>query len=270
MSMDPNNPYATSSAPTPGAGGASRGIDYGRALQAPFEGEGAIVSLIICGLCALFGGLIAPLMILYGFGFESVEAHIVSGGASNLKFNTDRIGAYLNRGVWPWLIGFIIGAAVGCVFYIVILVLVMVAGAVLGDNAGIIGIFILPLYLGLIGAMYSVVSAATLQAGLTQSSSNTFDFGWIFDFCGKMWKELLISAVVIMIVAFIAEIAGVIALCVGLIPAVGYIMMVQFNIQAQMYPIYLARGGRPLPFKQDPTSMPTYGPGPGQGNNPFV
>ncbi len=269
MSMDPNNPYASSSPNKPM--GSTASLDFAKALQAPFEGEGAIVTLILCGLCAMFGMFIFPLMVLYGYGFETAEAKIVTGGAANPKFNMDRIGAYVNRGVWPWLIAFIAGSVVGCVFYIAVLAVVLVASAVLGDNAGIAGLFILPLYLALIAGMYGVVSAATLQAGLTQSSSNTFDFGWIFDFCGKMWKELLLSVLVLMVVSFVAEIAGVIALCVGLIPAIGYITMVQFNIQAQLYPIYLSRGGRPLPFKQDPSTMPVYGPGPGTpGSNPFT
>lgn len=276
MSMDPNNPYASFAVggTLPTAGGPASQMDYGAAVKAPFGGEGSIASLLLGGLCLMFSCLIVPAMIFLGYAYECAEHLIVSGGQRYLQFDTGRVNAYLSRGWVPWLVIFVFTIANQCISYMMQIVVLGLVAAVAGngDEANLVGVLItLPLSFGLSFLFYFIVTAATIQAGLTQDIGKAFDFGWIFDFAGKMWKELLLAYLVFLAVAIVAYIAGLAMLCVGVIPAIAYVMMVNVTLQSQLYSVYISRGGRPLPFKQDPSTMPVYGPGPGTpGSNPFT
>ncbi|MFO0883822.1 MAG: DUF4013 domain-containing protein [Pirellulales bacterium] len=276
MSMDPNNPYASSpvGGATPGYTGPSGSLDFGAAIKAPLNGEGAIVSILLSGLCLLFGCFIVPAMILFGYAYECAEQMIVSGGTHYLQFDTNRAGKYLARGWVPWVVALVFGIAVQCINYAVqfgVMGLMMAGGGQDAEQANLVGSLVsIPVSLFINFLFYFVITPASLQAGLTQDIGKAFDFGWAFDFISKMWKELLLCYVVTIGVGIVAYIAGLLMLCIGIIFGLAYLILFSVMLQAQMYSIYLSRGGRPLPFKQDPTSMPTYGPGPGQGSNPFI
>ena len=60
-------------------------------------------------------------------------------------------------------------------------------------------------------------------------------------------------------VMFLSQIIGMALLCVGILPASAWAMMVYGHILWQLYELYLARGGEPIPAKDRRALKPRHG-----------
>jgi hypothetical protein len=164
------------------------------------------------------------------------------------------LGEYLGRGVWPFLalliVGFVwipvflafIGLTVACLFGL---------AAVGGKSAGGVLVFLGILFAVAIGLLLIVglILASTpfmLRAGITQDFGRTFDFAWASDFLKKTWTEVLLASLFLVGVSI-----GLSLLTCGLGTLVVWALapLVQVHFWHQLYAIYLARGGTPVPAK---------------------
>ena len=87
------------------------------------------------------------------------------------------------------------------------------------------------------------------------------DFGGAFDipffkrFLATTWKECLFGMLFIMVVGFAALFLGLLMCFVGIYITMVVLYLVQANFHFQLYELYLARGGEPVPLKQ-PKPLP--------------
>ncbi|MDX1943811.1 MAG: DUF4013 domain-containing protein [Pirellulaceae bacterium] len=245
-------PFAATAAPS----GPMR-LEYLRAYNYIFENPNWAMNLVWSFVCQLVTQIIpiVPAMVFVGYQFESVEMLVANGGRRYPDFDTNRIGEYLSRGVWPVLAMFIVYLIcmpfLGIGMMASIFGLAAAAGGTQDDTLGPLiffgGASLTMLFLMLAMAAISVLTIPMmLRAGLKQEFGAAFEFGWVRGFIGKMWLESLLSQVFVAMSAF-----GLMLITCGLaLLVLGPLLpFVQMHFFYQLYSIYLARGGTPIPTK---------------------
>jgi hypothetical protein len=72
---------------------------------------------------------------------------------------------------------------------------------------------------------------------------------YLKDFLGRVGTELVLSFLFLLVTAPFVALAGILALCIGLYAAIVVISFAQYHLYYQLYELYLARGGTPIPLK---------------------
>ena len=216
----------------------------------------------VCSLIPVIGNIV-----LLGYQYEIVEAMHRFPGQLYPKFDFGRFSQYLMRGVWPFLVNLIVSVLLQVPIQCGNFTLMGLSAAAGqgGDNdaAGIaIGVgflvfmlFVIVLSIAVGLAMFPML----LRAGLSQDFGQAFKFAWIKDFLAKMWVELLLTILFLMATGTLVAMLGMLACCIGLIPAAVIIMMASAHLVGQLYMLYLSRGGEPIPLKpwDGPAPMPS-------------
>jgi hypothetical protein len=252
-------------------GGGPTQMEYLRSFNYIFENPNWIMNLIWGFLASLASQIIPvlPQLVFMGYQYEVIEELYLTRGTRYPDFDINRFADYLGRSIWPFLVTLI-------VMLIALPIVMGVGGAVLfgsaaagaagGEDAGPF-VFLIGLFVSLVVmiVLFSLVSIVTtpmiLRAGLSQDFASAFDFGWIQDFAGKMWLETLLSVMFLFFSIF-----GIIMVTCGLAAIVLGPMMpfVSSHLWYQLYAIYLARGGTPIPLKpRYPVAPQSYMPPPG-------
>jgi hypothetical protein len=226
-------------------------------------------------LCAGAIAAIVPVvgdMVLLGYFFEIIESMHLHGEEKYPDFDTNRLMNYLMRGLWPYLVALIVGLIV-IMPLVVVFVIVFVAvifsamppssgpksaspgppiGLMLGMELGFIGIILLvsiPLAL--------VTVPLLLRAGLSQDFRTAFSWAWVRDFIGRMWREVLLMQLFVIVYSQAAQVVGLLACCVGALFARPLVLLTMGHLWYQLYQLYLQRGGTPIPLKvQDAGQAP--------------
>jgi hypothetical protein len=266
MSYDPKNPFASPSVPPPVATSYAAGypdrIDYMRAYNYIFESPNWMMNVLWAALCIL-STLVIPVigqLVLMGYSYEVIEALCLTRGARYPDFDLNRFGDYLGRSIWPFLVNLVVAIPLSIVITIAVLLVVLLAaagGAMGGDDfgpvlavvfggIGLLGLTVFSLFAGCL--MLPVV----LRAGLQQEFAAALDFGWAMDFLKKVWVEMVLAILFLMVTALVLEMLGLFALCIGIFPAVAIITLAYAHLCYQLYMVYLGRGGKPIPFKPAP------------------
>ena len=162
------------------------------------------------------------------------------------------------RGLWPFLVSLVIMVPLGFLFFIAFIGISVASAAMTGGGRGppgdAVGVAVLLLYLAFF-ALIVLVSFLTmpllLRAGLIQDFAPAFSLPFAKDFLGKMWVEMLLATLFVGLTAPFVVLAGLLAFCVGYIPAVMIIMLAQHHLWYQLYELYLQRGGQPIPLKPE-------------------
>lgn len=261
------NPYAGSVLPPepmpvlPG-GPLQSQLDYMRMYNYIFENPGWMNTVLLLGLtmlAAIIPGVSIILQLLFvGYQFETIDWLLKSQGRQYQSFEFGRIGDYFGRGLWPFLVSFVA-------------TMVLVGLVYLGLGIGVFGISMLVNALGddigaivgmLLGAVFFVVfvvalfacafylTAITIRSGLAQEFAAGFQLEWLNDFVSKMWKDMVVGGLFLMASAFVLEILGMLALCIGLLFVIPIIMLAHAHLLYQLYVIYLSRGGIPVVMKR--------------------
>jgi hypothetical protein len=74
---------------------------------------------------------------------------------------------------------------------------------------------------------------------------------FVRDFLSRVWKELLLSLLFLIVTAPLLMLAGLLAFCVGVYAAAVVLMFAQLHFHYQLYELYLQRGGTPIPLKAE-------------------
>lgn len=255
MTFPSSDPYATGGAMPPKPPMEPPPMRYLESFQYIFAHPEWVMSIVLASVCALIpviGGI--PLL---GYQYEIVESMHRFPGQLYPKFDFNRFSQYLMRGVWPFLVflivNFIINVPLCCGAYV--LSFGIAAGASNAGDAAPIAI------IGGLCCMMFVIIAVTvglsifltpilLRAGLSQDFGQAFKFDWIMNFASKMWVEtllvsLFVSAVMIFVLTpLVLVTCGLAGLVVNAL-----IAMAGAHLNWQLYTIYLARGGEPIPLK---------------------
>jgi hypothetical protein len=249
-------------------------FEYLRAYNYIFENPNWINTVLMWSLCALVAGFIPilPYLLIIGHMFEMVESLYLTRGTRYPDFDFNRFSEYLGRGIWPLLVGFIAMLPLLVIIYGGMFgVIFAAAGAAAagGDELGpvlavIVGLFGFVLLMALAIGVGLLLTPMALRAGLQQDFAAAFDFGWAMDFVKKTWVEMILSMLFMNLTGVLLELIGLLALCIGIYPAMAIMMMGQTYMLYQLYALYLSRGGTPIPLKpQYPVAPQGYMPPPG-------
>lgn len=163
-------------------------------------------------------------------------------------------GKYLQRGVWPFVVGMVAS--------LVVIPLLMLPGAFLlvmpavmpeiaqsGNGAGFALIFVISLLFDFaaLAMLQLVATPLVLKATLTQDFATSFDFAFVRSFVSLTWKEILMSMLFMAEVSVCMVILAIVTCYIGAILAAPVVSFSWHHLQKQIYQTYLARGGKPVP-----------------------
>jgi Protein of unknown function (DUF4013) len=271
------NPYASPIAPPPApakevvGGTGQTAMQYMRAYHFIFENPNWTTTVAYIGLCtlaAIIPGVSILLQLLFlGYQFETIELLLRTRGTQYPDFSFGRIGDYLGRGIWPFLLNLIVSVVLVPIIYIAVIIMIVVVALLAhaaGDQAGPViavigGIFGFAIFLGLMLSIMMLVAPMLLRCGLAQDFGAAFQFSWISDFVRKMYREMVLAGLFMMGTALPLALAGILACGIGICVVTPIILLAQTHLLYQLYGIYLTRGGQPVPMKV--AAMPMMPPG---------
>jgi hypothetical protein len=253
------NPYAA-----PGAdfatqtGWDSQGLDYSRSVKFIVESPNWTANLLFTVLCNVVGGFIPilPGLVLIGYQCEMLEGLTVRPNEPYPDFKTDRLMEYLVRGVWPFVVG-LLAAIVMVPLILVAIAMPVTATIVLANAAGkdgaeVVAFVMVPLIVlvAMVGAVICNVALVPflLRAALTQDIGASLDFQFAKDFVRRMWKETIYCGLFLIALAIVAQVVGLLLVCIGVLFTVPIVQFAQVHLGMQLYKIYIARGGQKIPL----------------------
>lgn len=215
------------------------------------------------GLTVLFGTVcqcipfIGPIVFL-GHQYECIEHLHRRPHSIYPDFDFNNFVEYLKRGIWVFLVALVASLPLGFVFGMVGLAMPFisllateadkeVAGMVIGVVMGLFMVLILALVI----LAQLVLMPLSLRAGLMQEFGGAFDFGFVRDFIRRVWLDVLLGQLFVLVTYPIVLFLGALVCCVGIYPAVTLVTMAQIHLEFQLYELYLARGGQEIPLATD-------------------
>lgn len=258
--VHPNSPFETpranlDAAVVPGTPGTSgrASMAYMESLTSYFQLPSWGKNLFFLALLSLIP-FIGPIVMIGYLGSQLVRQHL-NGEHDLMEFSWDRFGDHLGRGVWAFLVGLVL-VFVMLPIYGVFFGLVAAAGSANESLAAVVGI---------IGGLFLMVGFVVLgmasqpialRAILTQSFGNAFDMAFVKSFVSKMWLEMLLSGLFIMAISIPLVLVGYLACFVGVYAAVALQYWAIFQLQRQLYEVFLFRGGEPVDIAPDLAANP--------------
>lgn len=194
------------------------------------------------------------------------------GWTPPLRFDFDYLVKLADPGFKGWLVQiawsfpiiFIVMITFGCGGALTSILAAGAAGAAdhSGGGAGAAGLvtcFIPVLYLIMIPIILAAqipAMFAAMRAELTNELKDGFQFGEVMKMTKLMFREAMMGLLILTAVSFPLVILGELALCVGLFVVIWVLFIVRTHWQAQLYQLYLQKGGTPLNIASDEIVMP--------------
>jgi uncharacterized protein DUF4013 len=268
MSLDQATAPTEAGGPVAGEIAAARTrLEYFRAYQQALQSPNWFVNLL-WGMLAYFSSGVIPIvgpMVWTGYLYECLEVLATTRGRTFPDFDVNRFGEYLTRGLWPFLVQLVIWLALWAtwiVVYVGLFIVLAIAGAAGEQYAPLVmavGFPLLVLALATVVVLPLVLLAPLmLRAGLSQDLSATFQLSWCADFLRRVGMEIAASTLFLLITGSILTVLGCTLLGVGTYLAFAWITMASTHLSWQLYELYLARGGAPVPLKPRRLSPPPY------------
>lgn len=232
-----------------------------------FESPNWKLNLLYGFLCALSAQVVPLLgiMVFLGYSFEVMESFIRHPDRPYPDFEPNKLGYYLQRSVAPFLVSLVftlpallLVAAVCGLEGIVLVAAVSTASkeAPLWIAGGLVLIFITSI--SVLTLAFAPVTPFYMRAGLAQDVGQGFKLAWSLDFLKRVWFELLMITIFNLVTMFPMMLLG--SGCCGI--GICLVQAIDFFATAssccQLYNIYLARGGEPIPFKDPPAPTVPY------------
>jgi hypothetical protein len=236
-------------------------IAYLDALRFIFSNPDWLKGVLLGGVAMLIPVL--SQLIAFGYSYEIVELLHRRQTVSYPTFDFKHFAKYVTRGVWPFLIAFIVQSVLGPVMQFAIQGSVM--GTMLAFEAdetvgAILAAIVIPTaFLGtlaLVIGLFLVLTPLLMRAGLSQDFAQAFKLAWIKDFIKRMWRETILVNLFMLLTTLIFLPLGCVFFCFpGFMVAMG-LSIAGAHLTWQLYELYLARGGEPIPLKPLPADVP--------------
>jgi hypothetical protein len=220
-------------------------VHYIEAIKALFNHPKAGMQLLLMSVCMLIPA-IGPIVLL-GFHTEVFVLQHKTGEKSYPEFDFNRFTDYLGRGIWPVLVGLVVGLIAVPPSLVVFAPLLLIPHLELRGPqvAGpIAASAILYLLLLLVLTFFSV--AMTIHSALSQSFSRAFSLAFIKEFVRRVWIEILLMHLFLTVVSIPAMLVGYLLCFVGIYPVIAILIFASWQLYRQLYELYLQRGGQPV------------------------
>ncbi|MCA9270720.1 MAG: hypothetical protein KDA41_19700, partial [Planctomycetales bacterium] len=181
-------------------------------------------------------------------------------------FDFNKFVDYLSCGVWKFLVNmlsqFILFPAWFIAYYGAVIAIVATGALVSPDDPdangramAIAAAFAIPLAIMFLLTVTLGVRVITnplvLKASLSGDPKGLFDLKFLIDFVKRTWKEMICELLWVYVTFPVMLVLGLACLCIGVYPAIFLSYMADAHTNWQLYEIYLARGGAPIPLKSD-------------------
>jgi hypothetical protein len=242
-------------------------IAYLDALRFIFSNPDWLKGLLLGGIAMLIPVL--SQLIAFGYSYEIVELLHRRQTMSYPTFDFNHFAKYVTRGVWPFLIAFIVQSVLGPVMQLTIQGSVM--GTMLAFEAdetigAILAAIVIPTaciaMLALSIGLLLVLTPLLMRAGLSQDFAQAFKLAWIKDFIKRMWLETILVNLFMILTTLVFLPLGCVFFCFPGLMVLMALSIASAHITWQLYELYLARGGEPIPLKPLPADVPPVVSGP--------
>ena len=126
--------------------------------------------------------------------------------------------------------------------------------------AGLLAVLAFLVYLLFIVGFMLVLKPFFLRSILTQDFAAAFNLRFAVRFLQLTWRECVLASLFLAVASWVLMIAGMMILCVGMYLAMGPVYYMMMHLDQQVYQLYLARGGEPVPLnpnlRDEPPPMP--------------
>ncbi len=240
-------------------------MDYIASVSDFFKSPKWMMNLLLGGVCVLIP-IVGPIVVL-GWLITGFWARQDENFETFPDFDFSHFGKYLERGLWPFLVAFVVGVGISIVLvplvWILMIPVMLVGGLSSGGDAnvgGCLGVMITMLMM-LVWAIAIVVMMLVLvplkiRASLTQDFAKSFDLAFVKRFLALTWKEIVISSLFILVASIVLTLAGMLVFCVGMYFAMVLIYFSWTHLNKQLYQLYLSRGGEPVPLSPKLNDLP--------------
>jgi hypothetical protein len=227
-----------------------------------------MAGLFVAGLIPIL-----PVMVIVGYQFEIIEALHLRGKGSYPDFDFKRLLPYLMRGVWPILVRLVVSLPFGILvavpllicyfgFFISFITAANASKAGGGDYTGpiiwavLFGCsFLLALVLGVF--LELLLIPMTLRAGLMRDFGAAFSWEFIRDFNRRVWREMLLTELFLIVTGLVMDTIGLLLLIVGAVAANAWRFTAQGYLLCEIYEQYLKQGGTEIPLQVETPPPPT-------------
>lgn len=225
-----------------------------------------MMNLLLGGVCVLIP-IVGPIVV-FGWLITGFWARQDERFATFPDFDFSHFGKYLERGIWPFLVAFVVGVGLSIVLvplvWILMIPAMLISGGVSsgGDPnlGGCLGVMItlvtMLVWAVVIVAMMLVLVPLKIRACLTQDFAKSFDVAFVKRFVALTWKELVLSSLFIVAASIVLPLLGALVFCVGVYFAAVLIYFSWTHLNKQLYQLYLSRGGEPVPISPKLNDLP--------------
>lgn len=232
-------------------------MNYTASISDFFKSSKWMMNLLLGGVCVLIP-MVGPMVVL-GWLITGFWARQDENFETFPDFDFSHFGKYLERGLWPFLVAFVVSMAFTIVLVPLAWVLMIPAMLVGGFSSGheanasscfgfIATILIMLFSTVMIFAMMLVLVPLKIRASRTQDFAKSFDVGFVKRFLALTWKEIVLSSLFVMITGTLFFCLGMIVFCVGMYFAIVLVYFSWTHLHKQLYTLYLSRGGEPVPL----------------------
>lgn len=214
--------------------------------------------VLVCQMIPIVGP-----MVLFGYMHEIFLLQLQNPEAEYPRFNFGRFSDYLMRGVYPFLVAFVVSFVM--MPFIYLSMAPVFALPILRLDGPVVMVPILAsivMYI-LVLTIFSLVKMPLfLRALLMQEFGGAFQVRFWKQFVGKMWWEILMLNLFLGVTSIPLVIGGLLCCVVGIYGVAIWILFAAWALQIQLYRLYLSRGGEPIPMKVfPPPQFGVQGPG---------
>lgn len=236
-------------------------MNYTASISDFFKSPKWMMNLLLGGVCVLipFIGLI----VVMGWLVTGFWARQEENFESFPEFDFSDFGKYLERGLWPFLVTLVVSLLLVPVIWVLMIPTMLISGLASGNDGTTGGclvlmstILMMACILLLMAAMMMLLTPLTIRAAITQDFAMSFDFRFAKRFVALMWKEMVLSALFLMIAGFGLGLVGMLFFCVGVYFANVLIYFSWTHLDKQLYQLYLSRGGEPVPLSPKLNDLP--------------
>lgn len=234
-------------------------MNYSAALTDFFKSSKWVNNLLLGGVCLLIP-IVGPIALIGWHGGALFGRSNYKDFHNYPEFEFSKFNLYLERGVWPFLVQLIISMVMIPLLWMLMAVpmfaLIALAAAAEKNQAAAeasplvlsgsmlftFGGFALGIVL-----MALLVKPLMLRALLLQDLGAAFNLTFIKRFIALTWLEQVLCSLFLLIAGLCLMLIGMLAFCIGVYFMAGWLIFSTYHLDRQLYDLYLARGGEPLP-----------------------
>jgi len=256
VEQSPLPPAEVLAPPKPSPASAAGRIQYLDSFGYVFSHPDWFKNLLIFAVFALIPVLQTAL--IFGYLYEIAEYRHRRLAGPYPVFQFRRFAAYMTRGIWCFL--------VANIMQVILLPVVqfLTQGTMFGSMAAlqsgdwgavavavVVPLLIIGFMLFLLG-LQVVVTPLMLRGGLSQDFGLMMNFRWIGHYLKTMWLETTLVCLFVLLTSMVILPLGCVLFCFGFYVALALMTLVQGHLHCQLYELYMARGGEPIPLRPLP------------------